>query len=183
MVRSILLSTLGLAGCLALAGCVERLPVTPGGTTLFEWDLSRATRSAVRTAKIGPRTATDKKLVITEGDAPFTVDLHLETAEIDFEEAGQKVHQIAPVLLRAKVAANDKWSLSGKCLDGPNYKMPAAGPGGELVTPLGMVQDCSIRHHRNAGLIFKSSYELGLMMQIHADGTITALPPERLRVE
>lgn len=168
--------------CAAL-GCVERLPVTPPGTTLFEWELASATRSAVRTATIGPRKSMDKKLVITEGDAPFTVDLHLETAEIDFEEAGQKVRQVAPVLLRAKVSGNDKWSLSGRCLDGPNYQMPAAGPGGELVTPQGMIQDCSIKHHRNEGLLLKSSYQLGVMLQIHADGTITALPPDRVRVE
>ena len=180
MLRTPLFAALAVASATA---CVDRLPVTPPSTTLFEWDLTKATRAPIRAATIGARKVLDKKLTVNDGGAPFVVDVHIENAEVDFEEAGKKVHQVAPVLLRAKVSSNDKWQLSGKCSDGPNYKMPSVGPGGEFVTPLGMVEDCTIRYHRNDGLLFKSTYELGVMLQIYADGTISLPPGDRFKLE
>jgi hypothetical protein len=168
---------------LLLVGCVEKLPVTAPGTALFEWESTRASRVPVRTATIGARKSIDKRITVTEGDAPFVVDLHIESAEIDFEEDGKKVHQVSPVLLRAKVANNEHWQLTGKCEDGPHYQMPSVGAGNALVTPLGMVQSCSITHHRNAGMVLRSEYRLGVSLQIYADGKISALPPDRVKIE
>lgn len=163
-------------------GCVDKLPVTPPGTTLFEWQIANATRESVRTATIGARKSFDKKVVVKRASSPFTVDVHIETAEIDFEEGGKKVHQVSPVLLRAKVAGNEKWSLSGKCQDGPHYNMPSVGAAGELVTPQGMIQSCLLKYDLNDGVIFKSRYQLGLNMQIFGDGTISALG-DQVKVE
>lgn len=166
----------------SLAGCVDRLPVTAPGTMLFEWDLTKATRTSVRTATIGARKTYDKKVHVTEASSPFTVDLHIEAAEIDFEEDGKKVHHVAPVLLRAKLASNAKWEVSGKCGDGPHYKMPSVGAGGALMTPPEMVQECSLRYHLNDGLVFTSTYRLGTLLQIYGDGEVSVVGP-KIKVE
>ncbi len=165
-----------------IAGCREQLPVTSPSVVLFEWELTNASRTAVQTAKIGPRTMLDKKVVVNDSGT-FTVDLHVELAEIDFVEGGKPVHQIAPVLLRAKVRENDRWSLAGKCLDGPHYKMPAVGKDGTVVTPPGMVQECSIGYRRKEGTVFPSSWDLSLLLQIYGDGVIKLTPPDHAKIE
>jgi hypothetical protein len=114
-----------------------------------------------RAASVGPRTPKDVKVTITNGDAPFVVDVHIETATVDFAEGSTMVHQTAPVKFSATVKSNPAWELSGACQDGPNYQMPSVGSDGGFVTPQGMMQNCIINYHRVGGLVFKDEWTLG----------------------
>ncbi|MGZ3477134.1 MAG: hypothetical protein ACXWUG_26460 [Polyangiales bacterium] len=165
-----------------LAGCAPAKPVTPAGTVLFEWDASRATRAAFRGATIGARTTKDFTVTLDE-KAPFVVSLHVEVAPVEFEESGKKITQTAPVSMRATVKSNDAWQLSGKCAEGPNYKMGPVTPSGVMIAPPGMLQDCSISFHRESGVLFKSSWQLGRSLIVSGDGTVKAFPTDGVKIE
>ncbi len=167
---------------LAFVGCGPNNPVTPAGTRLFEWDVSKASRTTFRAATIGARTVKDYKITLDK-QAPFVLDLHVEVAPVEFEEGGSKVSQIAPVAIRGKVNANDAWDLSGKCQDGPNYKMGTVDATGKMTTPPGMLQDCNVRFHRSSGVLFKSTYQLGTTLIVSGDGTVTAFPEHDAKIE
>jgi hypothetical protein len=168
---------------LGATACGSSTPVTAKDTVLFEWELAKASRADVRSATIGAHTTKDFKVRIVKGEAPFTLLVHLETADIDYEEGGRKVSQRAPIALRAVVAFNDAWDLGGSCEDGPNYQMPSAGPDGGLVTPRGMLQGCRVKYHRRAGTIFTSEWSLGTTLEAHGDGTLSAFPAEDAVIE
>lgn len=180
MIRTLAAAALA---CSAL-GCGQSNAVTPAGTVLAEWDSTKASRAPFAKATIGARTSKDVKVRAAPKDTPpFELVVHVETASVDFVEDGKDVHQQAPVAIKIAVKDNTGWELSGKCLDGPNYKMPSVGPGGELVTPLGMSQDCQISQHRRAGLIFKSEWHVGFSLIFHGDGTIKAFPAQDVTIE
>ncbi len=166
-----------------LLGCGKSNPVTPEKTTLVEWDTSKSTRADFRAATIGARTSKDVKVTVKSGDAPFVVDVHVETAPVDYSEGSHNVHQIAPVAIRATVKSNPSWELSGSCSDGPNYQMPSVGSDGGLVTPQGMIESCTIKYHRVSGLVFKSEWSLLTTLEIRGDGKVELFPAEDGTIE
>ena len=57
------ISVLALSSAVLL-GCAPGNPVTPAGTSLFEWDPSKATRATFKAATIGARTSKDHKVTL-----------------------------------------------------------------------------------------------------------------------
>jgi hypothetical protein len=167
-----------------VAGCNStHNPVTAAGTTLFSWDHTKSSRVGVSKATVGARTAKDYVVTSTHENAPpHSIDLHVEVAPLDFDEAGHTVHQTSPVTIEAKVKDNTGWDLSGSCEQGPNYQMPFAGADGGLETPLGMREDCRVSEHRQAGTVFTSSWAVGYTLEIYGDGKIKPFPADGVTV-
>jgi hypothetical protein len=158
--------------------------VTASGTLLVEWDSSKATRTDFAKATVGARTPKDYTVTVSHKDAPpFKLAVHLETAPVDYTEGGKPVHQLAPVAIKVTVKDNTGWDLSAECHEGPNYQMPSVGPDGGLVTPLGMLQDCLVREHREAGILPHRSWAVGFTLNAHGDGTIKAFPAADVKIE
>jgi hypothetical protein len=173
-----------LALLLLLASCGKSNPVTPPGTVLVDWDASKATRAEFAKATIGARAAKDYTFTVSPKDTPpYTLTVHVELADVDYVEAGNPVHQRAPVAIKATIKSNTGWELSGACGDGPNYKMPSIAPDGGFLTPMGMMQECTIREHRLAGMIFTSSWDIGFTIIANGDGEIKGFPDTDVRIE
>jgi hypothetical protein len=116
---------------------------TPVGTTVLDWDTSKASRATVTTAKVGARTKKDVTVKWTPiMGHPVTATLHVESAPIDFVETGKPVSQTSVVAVSMKLTTNDYWKATGKC-SGPDYQMPSIVDGG-FVTANGMVVQCSV---------------------------------------
>ncbi len=167
-----------------VVGCnATKNPVTATGTELFSWDNTKSSRPGVVKAVVGAHTTKDYVVMdAREGAPPITVDVHVEVAPIDFEEAGHPVHQTSPVAIRATVKDNTGWELAGKCDDGPNYQMPSVNADGGLDTPLGMRQDCMISEHRTAGTVLKSTWAVGFTLDFYGDGKVVPFPAEGITV-
>lgn len=165
---------------LALAACNStKNPVTKSGTTLFEWDYTKASRAPFAAATVGTRTSKDFLVDVHVKDTPpFSVLVHADFAPVDFVEDGKPRHHTAPVAIKATVKDNDGWDLSGKCDEGPSYPM-AVDDAGALTAPLAMVQDCLISHHRKTSM---SSWELGFTLNVYGDGTMKPFPPEDVTI-
>ncbi|MEO8797821.1 MAG: hypothetical protein ABI551_08050, partial [Polyangiaceae bacterium] len=129
---------------------------------------------------------TTKDFVVTvrpQGSIPFTVDLHVVLAPVEFVEGGATVHHTAPVEIKATVDINTGWQLGGKCLDGPNYPMGPVDDAGAMVAPEAMVQECSLSYNRIEGTIFESSYQLGSDLNVHGNGTVEAFPADGVDIK
>ena len=76
---------------LSLAACNStKNPITPKGTSLFAWDPSKATHEGFSAATIGSKTTKDFTVTVRpQGSIPFTLDLHVVTAPVDFVETGK----------------------------------------------------------------------------------------------
>lgn len=175
-----------LALFLLLLGCGKSNPVTAGGTVLVDWDASKSSRPEFAKAAIGPRTSKDFTITVSHKDTPaYTLTAHVDFADVDFIESGGPVHQRAPVAMKVTVKENTGWELTaGKCNDGPNYKMPGVGPDGGLVTPLGMSQECMIKEHRQAGIIFSGSWDIGFsVIGKGAENAIEAFPDSDVKIQ
>ncbi len=170
---------------LALAACNStKNPITPKGTVILDWDHTKATRATFAKATVGQTTT--KEFVVTvrpQGSMPFTIDLHVVLAPVEFVEGGATVHHTAPVEIKATVDGNTGWKLGGKCLEGPNYPMGSLDDAGAMTTPEAMVQGCSIRYDRIEGTIFESSYQLGSQLNIYGNGTVEPFPDEGVEIK
>jgi hypothetical protein len=164
-----------------VSSCKPANAVTPKGTVVFDWDLTRAGRATVRTAKIGPKTTKDFKVTIVEDDSPpLELDVHIEFAPIEFEEAGSMVSQVSPVAIHGTIANNGGWDIPRSGCDvtsGPNYQMGSIGADGKMKSPPGMIQDCNIRYHRVGGVLRQSSWQLGVTLVVNGDGNVKLFPP------
>jgi hypothetical protein len=140
--RKLLASSLLLA--LALTTACKNKDATPPGTTILNWDQTKATRPTFVAAKAGTHAV--KNVTInwpTAIGGVVVMSLRVETATVEFDEGKDHVTQTSPVAVSAKLIENGDWTASGKC-DGPDYQMPSVNGDGGLTTPMGMVLDCSI---------------------------------------
>ncbi len=120
----------------------------------------------------------------SQNTPPFKLAVHVEAAPIDYTEGGAALHQITPVWIKVTVKDNAAWELSGKCVDGPNYKMPSIGPDGGLITPLGMIEECQIsERYLHSGILTTSSWAVGFSINVHGDGTLKTFPADDIKVE
>jgi len=143
-------------------------PITPTGTVVVDWDISKSSRPAVVAAK-GAHTRSDWVATVTTKEAPpFKLDVHVEVAPIDYLGT-EPVHQDTPVVVKISVSDNTGWDLSGKCLDGPNHQMPNVVDGG-LVTPLGMMESCVVKSVRKTRT---TSFDTSVTLEVMGDGTVT----------
>jgi len=162
MLRLILMRTTLLLVLLVASTSVacKNKDATPPGTVVLSWDRSRATRATFVTGTPGPTTNKDIKI---EADTDFgkpRLSLHLETADVTFEEGGKSGTYSSAVVVTAKVDDAGDFAITGKC-DGPNYQMPNAS--GD--TPKAMALDCSLNMVKG-----QSNAILGL--QIYGDGNV-----------
>lgn len=172
---------------LLLSACNPANPVTPTGTVVFDWDLSKAGRASVRTAKIGAKTGKDFKVHLVEKDGvALDLAVHVDFAPIEFEEAASKVSQLAPVAIRGTIARNDGWDVVKSGCDtesGPNYLMGTIGADGKMDAPLGMIQDCRVSYRRVGGFLRQSSWHLGVTVIVNGNGKVDVFPPNNGTVE
>ena len=170
---------------LSLAACNStKNPITPKGTSLFAWDPSKATHEGFSAATIGSKTTKDFTVTVRpQGSIPFTLDLHVVTAPVDFVETGKSVHHTAPVEITAAVGDNSGWELSGKCGEGPYYQMGPVDDAGLMITPEAMMQSCSIHHHRQEGTIFESDWQLAFTLNVFGDGKVEAFPADGIEIK
>ena len=157
-------------------------PVTANGTEVFAWDNTQSSRPTVATATVGPHTSKDYVVTASPKGAPALLDLHVEVATVDYAEDGAPIHQTSPVAIKATVKANTRWELSGKCENGPNYQMPSVGADGGFVTPLGMIESCTIHGRLNAGLVFTTTWTISTTLNVHGDGTVDPFPADDVTV-
>ncbi|MEO7112044.1 MAG: hypothetical protein ABI183_16495 [Polyangiaceae bacterium] len=158
-------------------------PVTPKGTVILDWNSTQATRKTFSTATIGAKTSKDFHVVVhPQATPPFLLDLHVELAPVDFLEGEKPVHQTSAVAIKITTGDNLGWQLAAKCEDGPNYQMGGVDDAGVMLSPLGMVQDCTVTEHRIAGTLFKSSWDIGSTFVIYGDGRVTASPEDEVTV-
>ena len=175
-VRAYLLALLPLTG----SACNStHNPVTAPGTVIIDWDNTKATRIGVKTATVGPHTPKDFTVEVHRGDGapPFSYDLHLELAPVDYEEGGRPAHHTAAVVIKLTVKDNTGWDLSGGCDSGPDYQFGPVDSQGRMEAPLAMIQNCATHEHREGGRVFRSSWAVGTFFQILGDGKVEASPP------
>jgi len=172
---------------LLLSACKPANPVTPTGTVVFDWELAKAGRASVRTAKIGAKTGKDFKVHVVEKDGvALDLAVHVDFAPIEFEENGSTVSQLAPVAIRGTISRNDGWDVVKSGCDtesGPNYLMGRIGADGKMISPPGMVQDCRVRYHRVGGLFRQSSWQLAVTVNVNGSGKVDVFPPNNGTVE
>ncbi len=156
---------LGLSlGLLVLVGCGSDKP-TAVGEVVIEWDRSKSERDNIKSAKAAGDVIAHKKLVKAAGaaDKLFTVELDFDITPLSVVEDGKTARHSAPTKVRAKVASNDFWTLSGTC-EGPHYQMPDGGKTAEA-----MVLDCNLKMRHG------EQHDEVLPLQIYGDGNINAV--------
>jgi hypothetical protein len=113
---------------LASAGCAKIDP-TPAGTAVFEWDIDKPRKPEMEAAKVGARTT--KKLAVllrppSEGNA-VELTVSLELAPFDLVTRTETYYLKTPASVRAEVAKNERWVVTGKC-DEAGATLPNAPP-------------------------------------------------------
>ncbi len=158
-----------LVSALLLVACQKNV-ATPPGTEVLRWDRAASWRPDVVSAKEpASRSAKDFKVTATpETRGAVTLDVHLETAELDIGGAGKSALHTLPVALRVVVRSNADWTASGKCLDGPHFQMgPMAG--GVMLSPKAMILECKVVL-KYASTTKDLSYNVEL--DLYGDGTV-----------
>ena len=168
------MSRLALLAVVAFAACnATKNPVTSNGTTLVDWDYTKATRAGFAKATVGARTSKD--FVVDskpEGAPPIQFDVHVELAPVDFEEGGETVHHTAPVAIKISVKDNTGWDLAGKCEEGPNYQFGPVDAKGRMETPAAMREDCDVSEHRHQGTVLERTWQIGFTLNLYGDGNV-----------
>lgn len=155
MTTRLLFVALGLIAC---DKTTSSTPTAPG-TTVMTWELAKADRVAIRTAKLGEVKSTTHEHVAKVGDQTIAkLKVHVDTAAVEFDEDGKKVSQTAPVKLRIEAVESNGFTLTPKDCKGPQYwdNVTEASP---------QVLRCSL----NAK---KPKHDLGFMIYVYGDGHI-----------
>ena len=131
---------------LALLSACKKNVTTPAGTEVLRWDKSMATRASVPGAReLGARESKDLEIVARPDlMGPATLKLHLETAPLEILESGQTFRHTSPLVVRVSVDANEDWTVSGECQDGPHYQFGPVDEKGSMKSPEAMVLHCDV---------------------------------------
>jgi hypothetical protein len=161
-----------LLSCLVLLPACKKSSTTPAGTEVLRWDKSMATRASVPGAKeLGARAIKDVKVLVRPDlVGPVTLKLHVETGPVEIVE-GKTSRHTSPLAVLVSVDANDDWTITGKCQDGPHYLMGAIGADGAMISPESMVLTCGVRLRYVSTMKDLDSL---LNITIRGDGTLGA---------
>jgi hypothetical protein len=112
----------------AAVGC-KKVDPSPQGSTIFEWDIDKPRKPELEQAKVGARTP--KKLSVLlrppgEGNA-VEILVSLELAPFDLVTRTEAYYLKTPASVRAEVAKNERWVVTGKC-DEAGATLPNAPP-------------------------------------------------------
>jgi hypothetical protein len=147
-----------------LAACNANKDATPSGTNVLDWDTSKTTRPAFKTAAFDGKQVKDQSMTfaIAEIDQ-VKLKVHVETATAKYQEDGNAMQLAAVTAISATVEDGKDYTFSaGKCT-GPNYDLASADQRASYT-----ILDCQIaaRKPHIQGFVF---------FQMKGDGTI--LPP------
>lgn len=106
---------------LAPACATESDAVTPNGTSILSWDLTRSDRLTIRNA-----TTSDHQLIDFEHAMPemsIVLGVELVTATVRYYEAGRLETRTAPIALELRVADNGGYLIDRAGCTGPHYEL------------------------------------------------------------
>jgi hypothetical protein len=148
-----------------LAACSHaNQDATPSGTNVLDWDTSKTTRPALKTATFDGKQGKDQSMTFEVADADqVKLKVHLETATAKYQEDGSAMQLVVVTAISATVEDGKDYTFSAGSCSGPNYELAAPGQ-----APGYTILDCQIaatKPHTRASVFF----------QMKGDGTI--LPP------
>lgn len=157
MKRALLFGLLTTAAC----GPAANPSPTPSGTTVIDWRLAQSDRHAIRQAATTAVEVFDREYIAhPTRDTSVKLRVHLESATVVFEEAGERVTHRAPIAFAAKVIDSGDFTFGKVTCMGPHYKLSDTGTG-----PHHMLLHCYTH-------AIRPSYDVGFTMYAYADGTI-----------
>lgn len=159
------LATIAVLGLLA---CNSH-PKSEPGSDILSWDRSQATRASVpKAAAKGDAVVFEYEIVATMQQGEVAFDLRMEATPLEIVEDGKTTTHRVPTKMEATVTKPGGYLVTGKCNDGPHYKMPSSGPDGGLVTPDPMLIGCRIKMTRGP------NFTEAILVQAYADGEVAA---------
>jgi hypothetical protein len=183
--------TIALASVLLVAACGNVKDPTPKGTTLFDWDRSRARQHEpgdatkagpphpIASAKIveGPEKHA-YRITATDSDGKsYQVDIDLEDAKVTSTEDGKDVTRWTITKVTGKVAENASFHLTGYCDDRIGYVLASPGEVTNTVT------ECHLTGKRPNSLGTADAITLGAYLQIEGNGEMMTTNDPALKVE
>jgi hypothetical protein len=152
--------TIALALCLVACSGSKSRNATPAGTKIIEWDASKSTRAAFKTATFDNRTTRDESITTKVCDDDVKLKLHAESATAKYTEEGAPVEIVALAALTITVEDGKGYQITKASCDGPNYQLTAPG------TPPGYtILDCHFK-------ATKPNHECAPFLQLKGDGTL-----------
>lgn len=151
--------TLALAFLVACSSDANPEATKPGATVL-EWELADSDRESVRAAKIGDVEVSEHAFdgeVSPEG-VKVKVNVHLETATVEFEEDGKLVTHAAPVRLKIEAVDAAGFTLSPLRCMGPHYTL-------DLPPAHDMILQCYVK-------ATKPRWDVSFVVYAYGDGRI-----------
>jgi hypothetical protein len=130
------------------------------GAKVIEWDASRSTRPAFKTATFDGKATREDVISVKVCADEVKLKLRLETGTAKYTEAGDATRIGAIAALTATVEDGKGFEIVKGACDGPNYQLTAPG------TPPGYtILDC---HFHGT----KPKNECDVMFQLKGDGTL-----------
>jgi hypothetical protein len=133
---------------------------TAKGAKVIEWDASKSTRPAFKSATFTDRVTRDDVITVKACADELKLKLHLESGTAKYTEAGTEMSIVAPAALTLTVEDGKGFELTKGACDGPNYQLTAPG-----AAPGYTITDC----HFHAT---KPNNDCASMFQLKGDGTL-----------
>ena len=159
---------------LVVAACSKNNPnATKPGTQILDWKLEQSDRETIRHAATSEVKVQDIDYVAhpTE-DTDIKLKIHLETATVTYQEAGQQEKHAAPIKLSIVVVDNGNFTVkesTQKC-SGPHYQLGAPGE-----APHEMLMNCYFH-------ATKPNYDVGFHIYAWGAGKIDDGAPKKTKV-
>jgi len=148
----------------ALAACQANKDATPVGTKVLDWDTSKTTRPAFKTATFDGKQVKDQSMTFAVMDTDqVKLKVHLETATAKYQEDTSAMQLGVITAISATVEDGKDYTFSAGGCEGPNYELTAPGQ-----APGYSILDCRIAAN-------KPHVQAFVVFDMKGDGTI--LPP------
>ena len=147
---------------LLLVGCGSKSSehAQPKGTKVIEWDASKSTREAFRTATFANKTTRDDVITVKTCADDVKLKVHFESGTATYTEAEHPMTIVAPAVITVTVEDGKGFEFSKGACDGPNYQLTAPDqPPGYTIT------DCHLK-------AVKPNNECAPFFQLKGDGTL-----------
>lgn len=151
-----------------LAACNANKDATPSGTNVLDWDASKTTRPAFKTATFDGKQVKDQSMTFAVADIDqVKLKVHLETATAKYQEGDSAMQLAAVTAIRATVEDGKDYTFSAGRCTGPNYDLTAPGQPSSYT-----ILDCQIAAR-------KPHIQGFVSFQMKGDGTILLPGPTK----
>jgi len=154
--------TIAIVVCLAACGSSKSENAQPKGAKVIEWDASKSTREAFRTATFDNKTTRDDVIEVKTCADQVKLKLHLEMATAKYTEATSNMQIGSIIALTASLEDGKGFEFTKGTCDGPNYELTAPG-----TAPGFTILDCHMK-------AVKPNNECAPFFQLKGDGTLLA---------